>query len=55
LSGLRKNVWKGKKTLSTMDNPRIVTEAEWIEARKKLLVKEKGLMRQRDAVAAERQ
>jgi predicted dithiol-disulfide oxidoreductase (DUF899 family) len=41
--------------MSTMENPRIVTEAEWIEARKKLLVKEKELTRQRDAVAAERQ
>lgn len=41
--------------MSTTENPKIVTEAEWIEARKKLLVKEKELTRQRDAVAAERQ
>ena len=41
--------------MSTIENPRIVTETEWIAARKQLLVKEKELTRQRDAVAAERQ
>src|SRR5438876_9284490 len=33
---------------------RVVSQAEWIEARKDLLVKEKNFTRQRDAVSAER-
>lgn len=41
--------------MSTIEHPKVVTEKEWIEARKKLLVKEKELTRQRDAVAKERQ
>lgn len=41
--------------MSTIEHPKVVTEKEWIEARKKLLVKEKELTRQRDAVARERQ
>jgi predicted dithiol-disulfide oxidoreductase (DUF899 family) len=39
---------------STIENPKIVSEAEWIAARKELLAKEKTLTRQRDALAEER-
>src|ERR1700738_4827852 len=39
---------------STIENPRIVSRDEWLAARKNLLVKEKQLTRERDAVAAER-
>lgn len=39
---------------STIPNRPVVSRAEWIEARKKLLAKEKALTRQRDALAAER-
>lgn len=35
-------------------NPKIVSRDEWLEARRKLLAKEKQLTRQRDTVAAER-
>lgn len=38
----------------TVDHPRIVTQEEWVKARKELLVKEKALTRERDAVAEER-
>lgn len=41
--------------MSTIEHPSVVTQKEWTEARKKLLVKEKELTRQRDAVAKERQ
>ena len=41
-------------TQSTMENPKVVSEAEWIEARKELLAKENSLTRQRDALAEER-
>ncbi|HEY0534841.1 MAG TPA: DUF899 family protein, partial [Actinoplanes sp.] len=34
--------------------PEIVTEEEWLEARRALLAREKELTRLRDAVAAER-
>jgi predicted dithiol-disulfide oxidoreductase (DUF899 family) len=37
-----------------MSHPRIVSQAEWLEARKVLLVKEKELTRFRDRLAAER-
>jgi predicted dithiol-disulfide oxidoreductase (DUF899 family) len=37
-----------------MDTPPIVSQQEWDAAREKLLVKEKGLTRARDALAAER-
>lgn len=37
-----------------MSNPRIVSRAEWLEARKALLIKEKELTRLRDELAAER-
>ena len=39
---------------SAMEHPKVVSEAEWIEARKELLMKEKALTRQRDALAQER-
>jgi predicted dithiol-disulfide oxidoreductase (DUF899 family) len=37
-----------------MDLPRVVSQSEWLAARKALLVKEKELTRQRDALSAER-
>ena len=37
-----------------MNNPKIVTRTEWLEARKALLVKEKELTRFRDVLASER-
>ncbi len=37
-----------------MNNPNIVSQAEWLEARKALLAKEKELTRFRDQLAAER-
>src|SRR5437762_4789028 len=37
-----------------MEHPRVVSQAEWLAARKELLAKEKALTRQRDALAAER-
>jgi len=40
--------------MSTMEHPRVVTQDEWIKARKELLAKEKDLTRRRDAVAEER-
>jgi predicted dithiol-disulfide oxidoreductase (DUF899 family) len=43
-----------KMPTRTVDNPRIVSRAEWMAARKKLLAKEKQLTRERDAIAAER-
>src|ERR1700675_3429688 len=39
---------------STIEQPQVVSEAEWIAARKELLAKEKNLTRQRDALAEER-
>ncbi len=39
---------------STLEQPRVVSQAEWIAARKELLAKEKDLTRQRDALAEER-
>ena len=41
-------------TTSTIEHPRVVSRAEWLVARKKLLTKEKELTRQRDALNAER-
>jgi predicted dithiol-disulfide oxidoreductase (DUF899 family) len=43
-----------KMSTNTIDNPKIVSRDEWLAARKKLLVKEKQLTRERDALAAER-
>jgi predicted dithiol-disulfide oxidoreductase (DUF899 family) len=40
---------------TTVENPRVVSQAEWIAARKELLAKEKTLTRQRDALVEERQ
>ncbi len=37
-----------------MDYPRVVSKAEWLAARKELLIKEKEATRQRDALSAER-
>lgn len=39
---------------STIEQPRVVSQEEWIAARKELLAKEKSLTRQRDALAEER-
>lgn len=39
---------------SMIEQPRVVSEKEWIAARKELLAKEKTLTRQRDALAEER-
>lgn len=39
---------------STMEQPKVVSQEEWIAARKELLAKEKALTRQRDALAEER-
>jgi predicted dithiol-disulfide oxidoreductase (DUF899 family) len=38
----------------TVDSPKIVSREEWLVARKKLLVREKQLTHERDAIAAER-
>jgi predicted dithiol-disulfide oxidoreductase (DUF899 family) len=43
-----------KMSARNVDNPKIVSREEWLEARKKLLAREKQLTRERDAVAAER-
>jgi predicted dithiol-disulfide oxidoreductase (DUF899 family) len=40
--------------MSTMRSPRIVSREEWLDARKALQIKEKGLTRLRDQLAAER-
>src|SRR5579864_2113949 len=46
---------KGESIMSNqMQHPRVVSEAEWLTARKELLAKEKELTRQRDAVSAQR-
>src|SRR5258705_450362 len=47
---------KGEITMSTstIDIQKIVSREEWLAARKKLLAQEKGLTRERDALAAER-
>jgi predicted dithiol-disulfide oxidoreductase (DUF899 family) len=37
-----------------MDDPQAVSRGEWLAARRRLLVKEKELSRQRDALNAER-
>jgi predicted dithiol-disulfide oxidoreductase (DUF899 family) len=39
---------------NTIENPKIVSRDEWLAARRRLLVKEKQLMHERDAIAAER-
>ena len=39
---------------NTIENPKIVSQDEWVAARKKLLAREKRLTHERDAIAAER-
>lgn len=39
---------------STMNRPKVVSQSEWLAARKALLAKEKEFTRQRDALSAER-
>jgi len=39
---------------NTVENPKIVSRAEWLAARKELLAKEKEFTRRRDALSAER-
>jgi predicted dithiol-disulfide oxidoreductase (DUF899 family) len=41
-------------TKTEIENPKVVSEAEWLAARKSLLAKEKEFTRQRDALSAER-
>jgi predicted dithiol-disulfide oxidoreductase (DUF899 family) len=41
-------------TNSIVENPKVVSRAEWLAARRELLVKEKELTRARDAVSAQR-
>jgi len=41
-------------TATDIEHPQIVSEAEWLAARKELLAKEKEFTRQRDALSAER-
>ena len=41
-------------SMTNTKRPRVVSEAEWLAARKELLAKEKALTRQRDAISAER-
>ena len=41
-------------TKTEIENPKVVSEAEWLAARKDLLAKEKEFTRQRDALSSER-
>lgn len=41
-------------TTTTIERPKIVSRAEWLGARKELLVKEKNLTRQRDEISRQR-
>jgi len=41
-------------TTRQIEHPRVVSQAEWLAARKQLLAKEKSFTRQRDALSAER-
>jgi predicted dithiol-disulfide oxidoreductase (DUF899 family) len=43
-----------KMSTRTVDSPKVVSQEEWLVARKQLLAREKQLTRERDAVAAER-
>jgi predicted dithiol-disulfide oxidoreductase (DUF899 family) len=43
-----------KMSISMIETPKIVSRDEWLAARKELLAKEKGLTRERDALAADR-
>ena len=40
--------------MAQIDNPKIVSQAEWLAAREELLAREKEFTRQRDALSAER-
>src|ERR1700690_1362651 len=40
--------------MSAIENPRVVSQEEWVAARKELFPKKKRLLRQRDARAEER-
>src|SRR3954468_5259688 len=53
---LRRFLVKGEYTMATMETirPKVVSNAEWLGARRRLLAKEKELTHQRDAVSAER-
>lgn len=41
-------------TKTEIENPKVVSEVEWLAARQELLAKEKEFTRQRDAISAER-
>src|SRR6266849_2767315 len=43
-----------KQEENQMDRPRVVSQSEWIAARRELLTREKEATRQRDALSAER-
>ena len=42
------------RSTSMIENPKVVSREEWLAAREELLVKEKQITRERDALAAER-
>lgn len=48
------NMGTTHEQVNTIENPRVVSQEEWVAARKELLAKEKNLTRQRDALAEER-
>src|SRR5579862_8867918 len=50
------NQIKGEKSMTTniIDQPEVVSEEQWLAARKELLVKEKELTRAHDALCVER-
>ena len=41
-------------TTTRVENPKVVSQAEWLAARRELLAKEKNFTRQRDALSAQR-
>src|SRR5690606_29265123 len=43
-----------ERRMDAMNAPKVVSRAEWLEARKQLLVKEKELTRMNDALSAQR-
>jgi predicted dithiol-disulfide oxidoreductase (DUF899 family) len=48
------NRWIVEGGTEDMAKPKIVSEADWLKARKKLLIKEKKFLRAQDAMSAER-
>src|SRR6266446_638177 len=48
------NMMQAKLQKTQVSNPKVVSQAEWLVARKQLLAKEKEFTRQRDALNAER-